>query len=118
MLTIRLQRVGKKNQPVFRIVLAEKHRAASKKALEILGHYNPRTKEFGIKSDERLKYWIAEHVQLSPTIHNLFIDKKILTGDKVKAWNPKKKAEAAQAAEAPAPETKPEEKVDTAAPTA
>ena len=112
MLTIRLQRVGKKNQPVFRIVLAEKHRAASKKAVEILGHYNPRSKEFGIKSEERLKYWIAEHVQISPTVHNLFVDKKILTGVKVKAWNPKRKP----AEEAGKKETAPAV-AETAAPT-
>src|SRR3989338_5931215 len=100
MLTIRLQRVGKKNQPVFRIVLAEKHRAASKKALEILGHYNPRSKDFGVKNQERLTYWIGQHVEMSDTIHNLFIDKKILSGEKVKAWRPKPK-EGGAVAEAP-----------------
>lgn len=91
MLTIRLQRVGKRNQPSFRIVLAEKHRAAKKLAVEILGHYNPRSKEFGLKDPERLKYWISKHVEVSPTVHNLLIDKGLLPGEKVKAWKPKKR---------------------------
>ena len=94
MLTIRLQRAGTKNRPAFRIVLAEKARSASKKFHEILGHYNPRSKDFGIKDPERLKYWIAQHVQISPTVHNLFIEKKLMEGTKVKAWAPKKSVEA------------------------
>jgi small subunit ribosomal protein S16 len=114
MLTIRLQRVGTKNKPQFRLVLAEAHKSASKKFIEVLGHYHPRSKQFGIKSEERLKYWLGQHVQLSPTVHNLFVDKKLISEAKVKAWNPKKKeAEApvegqapvtAQAAATPAPE--------------
>ena len=105
MLTIRLQRVGKKNQAAFRIVLAEKQRAVKKLAVEILGHYNPRTKEFGIKNPERLNYWIGQHVQLSPTMHNLLVTKGLLKGEKVKSWRPKIKEKEAVKTEAPkAPE--------------
>ena len=91
MLIIRLQRTGTKNRPTFRLVLAESFRAASKRFIEVLGHYNPRSKEFGIKSEERLKYWLGQHVQLSPTVHNLLVDKKFVEAKKVKAWQPKKK---------------------------
>jgi small subunit ribosomal protein S16 len=86
MLIIRLQRAGKANRPEFRIVLAEKTAAAEKKFVEVLGNYNPRTKEFGVK-EERLKYWISQHVALSPTVHNLFVTKNILQGAKVKAFS-------------------------------
>ncbi len=106
MLTIRLQRSGKANRPQFRIILAEKTAAASKKFVEILGHYNPRTKEFGIKKD-RLQYWLAQHVSISPTAHNLFVTKTLVEGKKVKAFSVPKKpvvAEAQQSA-APTPET-------------
>ena len=96
MLTIRLQRNGTKNRANFRIVLAESYRSASKQALEVLGHYNPRSKEFGIKDEQRLKYWISKHVNFSPTVHNLFVENKILTTPKVKAWKPKKKEAAAE----------------------
>lgn len=92
MLTIRLQRTGTKNKSSFRIVLAESYRSASKQALEVLGNYNPRQKTFAIKDQERLKYWLGKHVSLSPTIHNLFVDKKLVDSKKVKAWAPKKKA--------------------------
>lgn len=89
MLTIRLQRVGAKNSPAFRVVLAEAHRSVSKKFLEILGHYNPGSKVFGIKDEERLKYWLSQNVQLSPTVHNLLVEKKLIDDKKLKAWRPK-----------------------------
>ncbi len=91
MLTIRLQRMGTKNKPSFRIVLAEAHRAAGKRALEVLGNYNPRNKELGIRNKERLDYWINQHVSVSPTVHNLLVEKKIIVEKKIKAWRPKKK---------------------------
>jgi small subunit ribosomal protein S16 len=101
MLTIRLQRTGTKNRPAFRMVLAQSERSASKRIIEILGHYNPRSKEFGLKNEERLKYWINQHVHLSPTVHNLLVDKKLVDDKKVKAWKPKKKE--AVEGETPAP---------------
>jgi small subunit ribosomal protein S16 len=102
MLTIRLQRTGSKNRPSFRLVLAQAHRAASKRFLEVLGHYNPSNKAFGLKNEERLKYWLSQNVQLSPTVHNLLVEKKLLDAKKVKAWKPKKKAAAEGEASAPA----------------
>jgi len=103
MLTIRLQRTGTKNKPAFRIVLAEAYRAASKQALEVLGHYHPGKKNFAIKDPERLKYWLDQHVQVSPTVHNLLVEKKMIDEKKVKAWQPKKKEASAEATPAPAP---------------
>ena len=102
MLTIRLQRTGTKNKSSFRIVLTEAHRSASKKALEVLGHYNPRLKNFAIKDQEKLNYWLGKHVSVSPTVYNLLVEKKVVTGKKVKAWQPKKKEGAAETTPAPA----------------
>ncbi len=109
MLTIRFQRTGSRNKATFRIVLAEAARSASKQAIEVLGHYNPRSKDFGIKAQERLTYWLGKHVKVSPSVYNLLVEKKLVTGKKVKAWQPKKKegSEApatAEAAPTPAPE--------------
>src|SRR5580704_15957588 len=102
MLTIRLQRTGKKNQADFRIVLAEKEAPVQKKFVEILGSYNPRKKTFQVK-EERLKYWIAQRVELSETMHNLLVDKKFVEGKKVKAFSiPKKPVEPVAPAAAPA----------------
>ena len=110
MLTIRLQRTGKKKQADFRIVLAEKTFSVSKKFQEILGTYNPHKKVFKL-NEERAKYWISQHVELSPTVHNLFVSKAIITGEKVRAFNtPKKPVE--PAAEAKPAEAAPETKAE------
>ena len=94
MLTIRLQRTGKKNQADFRIVLAEKESPVNKKVVEILGSYNPRKKNFQVK-EERVKYWIAQIIEMSETVHNLFVTKNLLDAKKIKAFTiPKKPVEA------------------------
>jgi small subunit ribosomal protein S16 len=101
MLIIRLQRTGKKNQADFRIVLAQKTASAAKKFVEVLGSYNPRKKAFVVKNEERLKYWLAQHVELSPTMHNLLVSNKLLDAKKVKAFStPKKNAEEISSASA------------------
>jgi small subunit ribosomal protein S16 len=94
MLTIRLQRTGKRNAASFRIVVAEKASHVSKKVTEVLGTYSAAKKEFHISNPERLQYWIDQHVEASPTVHNLLVSKGLLKADKVKAFStPKKPAE-------------------------
>jgi small subunit ribosomal protein S16 len=110
MLTIRLQRAGKKNKAEYRLVLAEKTAAAQKKFTEVLGSYNPHTKALSIRNQERMNYWIDEqHVEVSPTVHNLLVTKELVKGSKQKAFTiPKKEAvaeEAAPVVESPVEET-------------
>ena len=84
MLIIRLIRTGKKNAPSFRIILIEKTASPkSGKFLEILGSYNPRSKETNLKK-ERIKYWLTQGVQISETVHNLLVKREIIKGPKIK----------------------------------
>ena len=105
MLTIRLQRVGRKNSPDFRIVLAEKHRSASKKIMQVFGNYNPKTKDFSLSNQDALLDRIKQNIEVSPTVKNLLIQKKLIEGKKVKAWRPKIKEKTEE-------ETKPEKVAD------
>ena len=111
MLRIRLARTGKKNKAQFRLVVAEKARAANKKFVEILGHYNPHSKEKVFKK-ERIQYWISKGAQPSPTVHNFLIDLKIIEGKKVTSWKPKKKAAEEKKEEVKKIEDKVEEKIE------
>jgi len=90
MLIIRLQRVGKKNQPSFRLVLAEKTAPVKGKFIEILGNYNPRLKTRSFNK-ERILYWLSKGAKTSATVHNLLVTEKVIEGQKVKAWRPKPK---------------------------
>jgi len=82
MLRIRLQRTGKKNAPHFRLVLTEKTSPAKSKALEILGHYNPRKKDRSFDK-ERILHWVSVGAQVSDTAFNLLHDENILEGQKI-----------------------------------
>jgi len=87
---IRLQRVGKKNEPTFRIVLTDsKNGPKSGKFLEILGSYDARDKnESKVKADRVLEL-VAQGAQLSDTVHNFLITKGVIEGKKINAL-PKK----------------------------
>lgn len=83
MLVIRLQRVGRKNDPSFRVVVTRSTNGPkSGKFLEIVGNHNPRTDVTALNT-ERIKHWISVGAQPSDTMHNLLISKKIIEGKKV-----------------------------------
>jgi len=83
MLTIRLSRVGKKKQPIYRLIVSEKTKDPWGTYLENLGNYNPLTNPATdtFKVD-RVKYWISKGAQTSDTVWNLFVDRKIVEGAK------------------------------------
>lgn len=81
MLTIRFSRVGKKGQPTFRLVIMEKARDPWGRALEMLGWYNPRTKEKSLKS-ERIRHWIGKGAQASDSVHNFLVSAGVVQGKK------------------------------------
>ena len=83
MLKIRLQRVGRKNDASFRVVVIESQRGPKAgNALEVLGFYDPKKDIIEIKGD-RVTHWISVGAQVSDTVHNLLIKKKIIKGDKI-----------------------------------
>jgi len=84
---IKLAKVGKTNKKVFKIVISEKTKDPYGKALEILGSYNPYSKELKIKAD-RVKHWISQGSQMTESVNNLFVDNKIIEGKKVKNSRP------------------------------
>jgi len=83
MLAIRFKRVGRKHQPSFRIVVAEKRSKRDGLSIDDIGFYNPITKEFGVKK-ERLEYWLKVGAKPTPTVHNLLVNHKLISGPKIK----------------------------------
>ncbi|MBP6943163.1 MAG: 30S ribosomal protein S16 [Candidatus Buchananbacteria bacterium] len=84
MLSIRFTRVGKKKQPTYRIIVTEKTRDPWGKHVEILGNYNPRTKEAQLQA-EKILGWIKKGAQATATVHNLLVNQGIIKADKVRA---------------------------------
>jgi small subunit ribosomal protein S16 len=66
---IRMKRVGTKNTPVFRIVVADGRSPRDGKFIEELGTYQPLKKSDNFTLDlERAKYWISKGAQPSETV--------------------------------------------------
>ncbi len=83
MLIIRLARIGRKNDPAFRVVVTEHTRGPkSGKHLEILGNYNPKMDDISIDG-ERVKYYISNGAQVSDTVHNILVGQGIIEGKKI-----------------------------------
>jgi ribosomal protein S16 len=70
---IRLQRTGKRTQPQYRIIAAEKRSGVGSQAKEVLGTFNPCAKETEqLKLDlERVNYWVKVGAVPSKTVATL-----------------------------------------------
>lgn len=83
MLTIRLTRVGKKNDPSFRVIVVEsKRKPQPGNYLEMVGSYDPRTDRIDLKA-ERIKHWLSMGATTSETVHNLLVSNKIIDAKKI-----------------------------------
>lgn len=145
---LRLRRMGKKKQPIYKMVAADSRSPRNGKFLEAVGFYNPLTNPHTLElKEDRVMYWLNVGAEPTHTVKSLLRQKgltlkkellsKGLDEEKVKSemenWQKLKeagskkrtdkklsrKAKAKQEAEAtaevaasqaPAEETKPEEK--------
>ena len=115
MLRIRLSRTGKKRQPSYRVVVAEKESKRDGRVVERIGHYNPLTNPAEYKIDEdRALYWLSVGAQPSDAVRVLL--NKQGTFDRLTRLHAGESREAlvaeftgveAPVAEAPAPEAAP-----------
>lgn len=71
MLKIRLSRAGKRNMPFFRVVVTEHTAAAKHGYREVLGFYNPISKDFKINDLDKVKAYVSNGVQFSPRVEKL-----------------------------------------------
>ncbi|MFZ2522695.1 MAG: 30S ribosomal protein S16 [Minisyncoccia bacterium] len=101
MLKIRLQRVGRAHEPVYRLVLTDsKNATKSGKYLENLGSFDSRRGEKAVFKDDRVKYWLSKGAQATGTVHNLLVSRKVVQGKKINVL-PKKKPILKEGAETP-----------------
>jgi small subunit ribosomal protein S16 len=72
MVVIRMRRAGSKNRAFYRIVVTESKSAREGRFVEVLGHYNPRTRpETLVIDQERLAFWTKSGAQVSDTVRTL-----------------------------------------------
>lgn len=69
---IRLSRHGRRNQPIYRVVVADKAYPRDGRFLEVLGTFNPKVKDnLATLKAERLQHWIAKGAVPSDTVMRL-----------------------------------------------
>lgn len=107
---MRLQRIGRKNNPAYRVIVTDSRNAAKRGTnVDHIGSYEPKAGTFQIDG-EKAKYWISKGVQVSDTVHNFLVAQKVIEGKKKNVLSKKSpiideakiKAEAAAEAKAQA----------------
>jgi small subunit ribosomal protein S16 len=72
---IRLRREGARNNPFYRIAVADQRSPRDGKFIELIGHYDPLQTEGNVKIDlERAEYWLGVGARPSQTVLS-FINK-------------------------------------------
>ena len=112
MLAIRLQRLGRKGYPVYRLAVQEAHRhPSSGRVVAYVGSYNPHTKESNIQVELAQKY-LDNGAQPTPRVVKLLKEAgvklpkwvKEVSADKYKAIRNPEKLRKNQPKEEPAEE--------------
>lgn len=80
MLKIRLRRTGKTKQPSYRVVVADARAKRDGDFVEVVGHYNPRTKPSTIElKEDRVRHWLSQGATPSDTVHRLLFKQGLTT---------------------------------------
>lgn len=70
MVKIRLKRMGRKKLPIYKIVVADAKAKRDGKTIDILGTYNPKSKELQLDV-EKVKEWLAKGAQPTDRVASL-----------------------------------------------
>ena len=70
MVQIRLKRMGRKKLPIYKIVVADAKAKRDGKTIDILGTYNPKSKELQLDV-EKVKEWLAKGAQPTDRVASL-----------------------------------------------
>lgn len=72
MVKIRLRRMGRRNRPSYRVVVADSRSPRDGRFIEIIGHYNPLTDPATISIDEeKALKWLRCGAQTTDTVRSL-----------------------------------------------
>lgn len=82
MLAIRLQRLGRKALPVYRLAVQEAQRhPSSGRVIAYVGSYNPHTKETRVDT-EKVEFYLGNGAQPTPRVVRILKDQKV----KLPSW--------------------------------
>ncbi len=86
MLSMKLQRVGRKKLPMYRVIVTQKHKDPYGDHVDSVGTYNPHDKENGlVLKEDKIKSWLEKGVQPTNTVYNLLVKAGIVKGEAKKS---------------------------------
>ena len=89
MVKIRLRRVGTRNKPMYRVVVADHRSPRDGDFIEIIGHYNPMTEpETFVVDEEKALKWLKHGAKPTDTVLRLLSKAEVM--DKFKPTAVKK----------------------------
>lgn len=115
MLKIRLRRTGRKGSPFYRIVVAEHTTKTTGKFVDLVGHYNPKSKELNIKADQ-IKHWLDNGAKPSNRVAKLLIGEGLKHKHVKIHLKPERKSKSDKGDSAPVAQSTPTEATETQAP--
>ncbi len=80
--TIRLRRVGARNLPLYRIVVADSRSPAKGKFIEKLGWYDPRAKKVQVDKNKVLS-WVSKGAKISNSVKKLLLNFAIVPSNEL-----------------------------------
>ncbi len=76
---LRLRRMGKKKQPIYKVVAADARSPRDGKFIEAIGLYNPKTEPATVDiKEDRALYWLNAGAQPTDTVKNILTHQGIL----------------------------------------
>ena len=83
---LRLRRMGKKKQPIYKVVAADSRSPRDGRFLEAVGLYNPLTKPHTVEiKEDRVLYWLDKGAQPTDTVKSLLTQKGIILKKELKS---------------------------------
>lgn len=102
---IRLRRVGRKKQPMYRIVVADSRSPRDGRFIETIGKYNPRQAEGGLDVKvSRAEYWLDHGALPSDTVRSLLRKSGLLRARHERRVASRRKGGAVPVSESPSAE--------------
>ena len=72
MLMIRLRRAGTKGRPFYRVVVSESTKTPQARVVDIVGHYDPKTKPRKVQLDlPKVEEWLKKGARASETVMDI-----------------------------------------------
>ena len=76
---IRLTRIGRHEDPFYRVVVADSRSARDKRFIEELGHYDPSLgKQSLVNDEEKVLFWLSKGAKPSDTVKSLLSSKGLI----------------------------------------